>query len=309
MLLAVISLFPLAVYLWLERSLIPRRSTREYWNTSSLSPLQKIEGYIYGARTSAYLKLATWKWLMSRSSEADSGGADRYHGKVLTSEDASKLITVKGPVELTNLEHIVPYPVARDIILKDEDQSIAVLECPCRAQKEDSCYPRDVCLVVGEPFAGFVVEHQPSKARRASQAEALEIIGAEERRGHIHTAWFKDVMHNRFYAICNCCSCCCLGMQSYSSGVPRIAHSGYRPEIDKDACTGCGTCAGICPFGAVNIDDALPEIEEEACMGCGVCASHCPSGAVSLALAPDKGVPLAIDKLQHPCFSWALYQP
>jgi hypothetical protein len=39
-------------------------------------------------------------------------------------------------------------------------------------------------------------------------AEALDLLRAEHERGHLHSAWFKDVMLNRFYAICNCCKCC-----------------------------------------------------------------------------------------------------
>jgi hypothetical protein len=31
----------------------------------------------------------------------------------------------------------------------------------------------DVCLIIGEPSAGFIAEHHPAKSRWISQAEAL----------------------------------------------------------------------------------------------------------------------------------------
>lgn len=285
-----------ALWIRLEGRVIPRRSTRAYWRLSRLPVAKKIEGYIYGARTSLYLKPATWTWLLAKSKGGES--ADTYHGKVLTRNDASRVIAVNTPVELANLEHVIPYPVARGLILSGGEQHITVLECPCREQKENACEPRDVCLVVGEPFASFVVDHQPGKARRIPVDEALAIIDAEERRGHIHTAWFKDVMHNRFYAICNCCGCCCLGMQSFFRGAPRLAHSGYRPQVDYGSCVGCSTCTEICPFGAIRVDgDGKAVVDADTCMGCALCVSHCPEGALSLEHAPDKGIPLAVDAL------------
>lgn len=286
----------LLAWLRLERSVLPRRSTRDYWRLSPLPVLKKVEGYIYGARTSIYLKPATWGWLLARRKVAES--ADTYHGKVLIGSDALKLISVNRPVGLTDIEHVVPYPVARDIIINGGEQQVAALECPCRALKADACEPRDVCLVIGEPFASFVVEHQPKKARMISSTEALDIIDAEERRGHIHTAWFKDVMHNRFYAICNCCGCCCLGMKSFFRGIPRLAHSGYRPSIEQDFCTGCTICETVCQFGAISPDATNGVvIDDSRCMGCGLCASHCPQGAVILSLDSDKGAPLDLEIL------------
>ncbi|HEY3373613.1 MAG TPA: 4Fe-4S binding protein [Candidatus Aquicultor sp.] len=279
----------------MERRILPRRSTREYWSLSPMPVPKKFEGYIYGAATHLYLKPATWTWLARRVRGAES--ADTYHGKIMTNEDATKLITVNGPIELTGIEHVIPHPVARDIILQSGEQRIAVLDCPCRAQKEKACEPRDVCLVVGEPFAGFVIDHQPSKTRYVSRTEALSILDAENERGHIHTAWFKDVMHGRFYAICNCCSCCCLGMQSFLRGVPRIAHSGYLPVVDASKCRTCGACKSICPFSAIEATEKTVKITENVCMGCGVCATHCRHKAITLQLAPGRGVPLAIDIL------------
>lgn len=283
----------LATYIWLERSIIPKNSTRLFARLSSM-PLGKLmEGYFYATRPAWYLKPVSWKWFIPLFMKSES--ADTYHGKVITVKDAGKIINLDRPVMLSDLEKVIPYPVARSIIL-DQPLKLAVMECPCRAQKENSC-PRDVCLVAGEPFVSFVVEHSPDKARRISVEEALQILQEEEERGHIHTAWFKDAMHGRFYTICNCCTCCCLGMASYFRGIPRIAHSGYQPLIDAHNCIGCGSCREICPFGAITSIDDVPLVDSTLCMGCGLCVSHCPVQAIELTLAAEKGVPLDLHLL------------
>src|SRR3990170_2995817 len=49
-------------------------------------------------------------------------------------------------------------------------------------------------------------------------------------------------------------------------------------------CTGCGTCAGVCPTEAIKIHLSevvyVPEIEEEKCVSCGLCAESCPGYSV-----------------------------
>ncbi len=285
------------ILLWLgiERSILPRKTTIAFWRLSDMAFRKKVEGYIYAARSSWYLKPASWPWFMRRYAVNETG--DTYHGKVISHGDAAKMIKLKQDIFLSDLEHVVPYPIARDIILKQAVPSIAALDCPCRQQKNNYCKPLDVCLVIGEPFVSFAIEHQPGKARRIDIEEALLILDAEEKRGHIHTAWFKDAMHNRFYTICNCCPCCCLGMQSYFRGVPRLAHSGYRPEINIEECVNCGICVKICPFKAINESDEFPGLDILLCMGCGLCSSHCPKQAINMVLAPERGIPLDIERL------------
>lgn len=291
----ILVLLLLTLYLWLEGSLKPKPSTRAFWNLSPMPLAKRLEGYFYAARPDVYLKPATWNWFLKYFNKNETG--DKYYGKVITVAEAGKIVSLNTPVEITDLEHIVPYPVARSIILQQPLPSIAVMDCPCRAQKQDACEPRDVCMVVGEPFVSFVLEHHPHQARKLTVDEALSILRAEEERGHIHTAWFKDAMHGRFYTICNCCTCCCLGMASYNRGVKRIAHSGFRPVIDQDDCSGCGVCAQICPFEAIETGEEYAVIDLEQCMGCGLCSSHCVCEAISLELAPKKGVPLDMNIL------------
>jgi len=182
----------------------------------------------------------------------DSGTtADNYHGKVLTLDAAKKLVTVKEKVDLTVPEQVIPYTHARDIILRNPDHIVA-LECPCRASRPDPCQPLDVCLIIGEPFASFVAEHHPLRSCWINSDEAMEILQTEHEHGHVHHAFFKDAMLGRFYAICNCCACCCGAMQAQRKGIPMLISSGFISQVDVKMCTGCGDCADMCQFKAVN---------------------------------------------------------
>jgi ferredoxin len=109
--------------------------------------------------------------------------------------------------------------------------------------------------------------------------------------------YYKDAMLGRFYAICNCCSCCCGAMQAQRNGTPMIASSGYVAVVDGELCAGCGECADMCQFAAISVDDGLARVDGSACMGCGVCISHCPQEAISLLRDPAKGEPLEIREL------------
>jgi len=112
-----------------------------------------------------------------------------------------------------------------------------------------------------------------------------------------HSSTIKDAMLGRFYAICNCCSCCCGAMNAHQNGSPMLASSGYVAQVDVELCAGCGSCADVCQFNAISVDDGLARIDAAACMGCGVCVAHCPQEALSLLRDPAKGEPLEIQEL------------
>jgi coenzyme F420 hydrogenase subunit beta len=60
--------------------------------------------------------------------------------------------------------------------------------------------------------------------------------------------------------------------------------------VKKNLCTGCGTCAGICPKNAIQmiIDHRkgiyLPQIVQEECSNCGICYNICPGHEVNFKL-------------------------
>ena len=141
-----------------------------------------------------------------------------------------------------------------------------------------------------------MIEHTPEKARWITQAEADAILQAEDERGHVHHAFFKDASLGRFYAICNCCACCCGAMKAHQNGVPMLASSGYICEIDENLCAGCGICLESCQFGALRVDGTA-QVDMKMCMGCGVCVNNCPQGAMSLRREAARGEPLEIAEL------------
>lgn len=222
-----------------------------------------------------------------------------YHGKILTIDDAKKILNLKVDVNYGALpESVLPFETARDLIINGP-QEICVMTCACRAVAEEGCYPREVCLIIGEPFVSFWMEHNKlDNPRRITQAEALEIIQAEHERGHVQVAWFKDAMANRFYAMCNCCSCCCTGMIAHKY-TPSMAWAGtgYTAIRSEEDCIGCGTCVDICPFDAIELNEGKSVVNYEKCMGCGVCQTACPNGAAKIVRDSKKGEPLDVEEL------------
>ena len=299
-----------------------KRFFRESKKLGRYGLVEWLHGYVYGRWVYTYIGIGTGEhWtvkkfkpvgeLINRFFEAVTkignkanknsgiGWADAYHGKVITLDSARKLVTLNQSIQLPDLEKVIPYPRARDIILENPDQ-ILVLDCPCRSSRENPCLPLDVCLIIGEPFFSFTLEHHPQKARAITQDEALAILEAENKRGHVSHAFFKDVMLDRFYAICNCCSCCCGAMNAHHRGTPMLASSGYICRMKEERCISCETCVDLCQFSAIDLQAAQP-IDEDKCMGCGVCVNSCPEEALFLDRDPTRGEPLEIHNLMAQC--------
>jgi ferredoxin len=297
---------------WLKPS--TRAFLKEARQTPGFTTFDTLHGYIYLRWAYTYIGIALGEhWInrvvnflqgfllsrtesQSRIDNPDKSVADVYHGKVLKTDAARQLVSVREDVDLRDLEQVIPYPHARDIVLRNPDH-LVVIDCPCRSAREKPCLPLDVCLIVGEPFASFIAEHHPDKTRWIDAEEACDILEREHQRGRVHQAFFKDATRGRFYVICNCCSCCCGAMQARRSGIPLVSASGYSCQIDPSACIGCGDCIDSCRFSAIEwIEDALT-VAQDRCMGCGICSTVCETGAITVMRDLSKSDPLEITDL------------
>jgi Pyruvate/2-oxoacid:ferredoxin oxidoreductase delta subunit len=258
--------------------------------------LTALHGYVYLRLQKQYLK-----FLIERNPAFPSSVrrwfTARYHSKVLTQDQARKIIAIDKDIPLQSLEQVIPHALARSIVLK-ASQRIVAFECACRHARPHPCQPTQVCLFVGEPYAEFMLEHHPYESRELTRAEALRLLDEEHARGHLHAAWFKDALLDRFYAICNCCKCCCGGIENMVRfGSPQMASSGYVAETDAGLCEACGACVAGCPFRARALGADRVVRDWDRCMGCGVCVGQCPNKALSLVRDERKGVPLEVDVL------------
>jgi ferredoxin len=290
----------LGAWLFGERGRLMQPSSRAFAHllgTRGLANLGGLHGYVYGRWTNQYMAALIHFVFPALGARGRAWLHERYHAKVLTQEQAEAIVALDHDLPLQDLEQVIPYPTARDIVLNGPPD-VTVFECACRHARANPCQPTQVCMAVGQPFADFVAEHNPDSSRRVSQAEALELLRAEHERGHLHSAWFRDVCLDRFYAICNCCKCCCGGVESmvkYGSGV--MASSGYVAQVDASLCNGCERCVRACPFGALGLSDDVCAVDWHKCMGCGVCTAQCRDGAISLVRDEQKGVPLDVRTL------------
>lgn len=274
-------------------------------------PDRALHGYIYYRWTAGYMRVVRYFLERGRRLGALRRAAGNrlqltHHAKVVPTSDARRVLTIERPVEWRDLESVVPFSVARDVVLEAPPR-IALTECACRAvaekakERDSSCGPLETCLYLGDPIASFVVEHQPGKARFVTVDEALAVIEAAAGRHDLHTLWFKDAAAGRMYAICNCCRCCCIGLKAEREGFHPLASSGYVAAVDESRCTDCGRCVEACPFGALSRselsgtrDGGCASVDAGLCLGCGTCLALCTSEAIGLRPAESGPRPLPL---------------
>jgi ferredoxin len=232
---------------------------------------------------------------------------DRYHAKVLSRGDVTKILELEETVMLgpDTTSRIVPFKHANKIILR-EPNSLAVMDCPCKKEMKDPCQPLASCIAVGRPVVDFWMEHcERLNVRRITKEEALDIIDVHRKSGHINQAFFKVATGGSMGVLCNCCPKCCVSMRATAlaqqikgaQDITMYVPSGYTVEHDAEKCELCGACVRFCNFGAIEISGGIRIYYPEKCNGCELCVENCANGALSLSFVDTgKGlIPLDID--------------
>jgi len=75
----------------------------------------------------------------------------------------------------------------------------------------------------------------------------------------------------------------CAGKVAAVLSKPYVEAEGNTAEVDADACTGCGTCVQVCPYGAIERgEDRKAVVTSVLCKGCGTCVATCPERAIDI---------------------------
>lgn len=185
------------------------------------------------------------------------------------------------PVEQT----VMPYDEARSLVLGHEH--IAVAPCICRKEHlmtGDGCdKPMESCLIFGTG-AQYYVENRIG--RFISREEALSILADAEKSGLV----LQPSNSQQSVNICTCCGCCCQILKNLKR-LPNPAQyvaSNYRASVDRDLCSGCGTCVERCPMNAMELTEDHAGVLVHRCIGCGVCVQSCPEEAIGLIQKPEE---------------------
>src|SRR5450759_3322377 len=114
---------------WMTRCGLWHESTQRLFEESHTVP-EAMHGYVYARFPKPYVK-----FLLTPKNKVTHEGvqnlATHYHSKVLTHEHARAIVTLNRDIPLQDLEQIVPYPVARNLVLHGPPDVVAY-ECPCR---------------------------------------------------------------------------------------------------------------------------------------------------------------------------------
>jgi hypothetical protein len=109
-------------------------------------------------------------------------------------------------------------------------EGVALTVCDCRKLYHRCDNPLDTEILLG-PTRHVMREAMPEGAREIDREEALEVLRENHRRGLIFTIL---KCHGDFYAICSCCTCCCVPLRlsrQYGIGDVLTRHSDIVGEF------------------------------------------------------------------------------
>jgi hypothetical protein len=131
-------------------------------------------------------------------------GRSQHHAYLLTEEEAEELLTLA--------------------------EGIAAAPCTCRNIYQNCQHPRDNEILLA-PSKHVLTETMPHDASEITREKAREILKDSRRRGLILTIL---KCREDFYAICSCCSCCCVPLRlskRYGIGEALVRHKDIVKEF------------------------------------------------------------------------------
>ena len=135
---------------------------------------------------------------------ANAYGRSQHRAYLLTSDEADELLTLAG--------------------------GIAAAPCTCRNIYQKCQHPRDNEILLA-PSKHILTETMPHDAQEITREKAREILRESQRRGLILTIL---KCREDFYAICSCCSCCCVPLRlskRYGIGEVLVRHKDIVKEF------------------------------------------------------------------------------
>jgi hypothetical protein len=132
-----------------------------------------------------------------------------FGGKCTKLPLIGKLVRLVANAYGRNMEgaYLLTTDEAEEIV--DSAEGLSLGPCACRAVFRNCDNPINTEIMVGLSRNEFI-EERPQDYREITKQEAKDILRQCHQRGLIHTL---IKCRQDFYAICNCCSCCCVPLR------------------------------------------------------------------------------------------------
>jgi heterodisulfide reductase subunit A len=141
-----------------------------------------------------------------------------------------------------------------------------VLACGMRAFEQDTKHLKEMTKI---PIGGdgFFLERHPKLAPIETNTDGIYICGCAQ--------YPKDVTDS----IAQGAGAAAKSAIPLANG--KVTSESIPSVVEKDMCTGCGTCEIVCPYGAIRFDEeGKAEVINVLCKGCGTCRAACPELAI-----------------------------
>lgn len=126
--------------------------------------------------------------------------------------------------------YLLTFSEANEVV--DISDGLALVPCTCRAVFKHCDNPINTEIMIGLNRNIFM-EARPHDYRDVTKQEAKDILKQCHERGLIHTI---VKCRQDFYAICNCCSCCCVPLRlnkKYGVGEALVRRDDIVRELKK----------------------------------------------------------------------------
>ena len=184
-----------------------------------------------------------------------------------------------------------PVPIEDCEQVLDLATSITVIPCVCRMHERGKTAEEVCILVTAKPITDVLEEGFSSyddgpgldDFHTMTKAETMALLRSCEERGLMHSIWTFCTPFTAAICNCNLASGCMAMKLTVGYDIKLMWRGETIAQFDADACSGCGDCASVCPFGAIDASASGPvRHHAESCWGCGICRTACGHGAIKL---------------------------